>query len=123
MQAKQDHTDIPYTENNTAYGEAEVIIKRLRRADSLDDLAGRPPMEPSIFKNAIKLEYPRLELLWKQCLEFEAGTASLAKKYISSLALINEGFDDVTIHDVEDLHNEIKVCLLQLSEKRNCMGC
>ena len=110
-------------------------MKRLRRANSLDELAGRPPLEPSVFKKAIELEYAGLESAWKRCLEFEAGSTSLAATHMSSLALIKTSVplssspssqhtspsvcEEVTIHDVEDLHKEIKVCLLQLGERHN----
>lgn len=108
-------------------------MKRLRRADSLDELSQRPPLEPSVFRKAIELEYPLLELAWKRCLEFEAGSSavSLAAAHFASLALIDTEHSPsssghvrvtapgvVTIHDVEDLHNEVKLCIMQLAEER-----
>lgn len=125
--------ETPYTSINTAYGEAEAIMKRLRHDDSLDELSQRPPWETSIFRKAIELEYPLLELAWKRCLEFEAGSSavSLAAAHFDSLALIDTerspsssgsvrvtAPEVVTIHDVEDLHNEVKLCIMQLAKKR-----
>ena len=92
-------------------------MKRLRRADSMDELSQRPPMETSVFQKSIKLEYPILELAWKRCIEFEAGSAALATVHINSLALGDAG-SSLTIHDIEDLHNEVKLCIMQLDEER-----
>ena len=109
-------------------------MKRLRRADSLDDLSERPPLEPSFFQKAIEAEYPLLEMTWKQCLEFEAGSTSSAALHFDSLALLETESSPssagcvrlsvpggVTLHDVEDLHNEIKCCIIKLAEERKQM--
>ena len=113
-------------------------MKRLRRADSLDDLSQRPPLETPTFQKAIELEYPMLEMAWKRCLEFEAGhSVSLAKAHFDSLALVDTKISPsssaspssswqvrvrapgvVTIHDVEDLHNEVKLCIMQIATDR-----
>ena len=130
MQEQRESTKVPYTEINIAYGEAETIMKRLQHANKLDQSSETSSSPPSIFQKAIELEYPRLELAWKRCMEFEAGSASRAEVHISSLALIETKPsspslaaasvpETVTIHDMEDLHNEVKVCLIQLAEERS----
>lgn len=102
-------------------------MKRLRRANSLDELARWPPLEPSAFQKALKLEYAMLELAWKQCIEFEAASVTLGKVHFDSLALLAKETCPtdqtvVTIHDIEDLHNEVKLSIMQLSEESKRMA-
>ena len=116
---------IPYTTINSAYGEAEVIMGRLRHASASSD-----------FESVVAKEYTALEDAWKRCLEFEARCPNTAEEKINSLALVSTTHPSstnavattaattttTTIHDVEDLHNEVKICLMELSEDAPQVG-
>lgn len=73
------------------------------------------------FADALATEYDCLVKAWMNSLDFEEAnvgskecgkSASVCK---ASLSLLHNDFTGATIHDLEDLHNEVKVCLLEIA--------
>ena len=62
MQEQRESKEVPYTEINIAYGEAETIMKRLRHANKLDQSSESSSSSPSIFQKAIELGINGIEL-------------------------------------------------------------